>query len=185
VFVCILFGFPLGIWSARNDRVWRIIEPLADLLQTIPSFIFLIPFVILFRTGEFTAILIVVTFAIVPAIRYTAEGIRNVPAHLIEAARAQGCSDWQILREVQLPLAFPSILLGLNQTILMALAMLVVTAYAGTNDLGQDSLAGVAKRNFGMSVLAGLVISGIAIVTDRLIRAKAGSIASNMGLKLE
>jgi glycine betaine/proline transport system permease protein len=185
VFVCILFGFPLGIWSARNDRVWRIIEPLADLLQTIPSFIFLIPFVILFRTGEFTAILIVVTFAIVPAIRYTAEGIRNVPAHLIEAARAQGCSDWQILREVQLPLAFPSILLGLNQTILMALAMLVITAYAGTNDLGQDSLAGVAKRNFGMSVLAGLVISGIAIVTDRLIRAKAGSIAANMGLKLE
>jgi glycine betaine/proline transport system permease protein len=184
VFICILFGFPLGIWSARNDRVWKIVEPLGDLLQTIRSFIFLIPFVILFRTGEFTAILIVVTFAIVPAIRYTAEGIRNVPPHLIEAAKAQGCSSWQILREVQLPLAFPSILLGLNQTILMALSMLVITAYAGTNDLGQDSLAGVAKRNFGMSVLAGLTISGIAIVTDRLIRAKAEKIANSMGLKL-
>jgi glycine betaine/proline transport system permease protein len=184
VIVCGVIGFPLGVWAARSDRVWRIVEPLADLLQTIPSFIFLIPFVILFRTGEFTAILIVITFAIVPAIRYTAEGIRNVPAHLIEAARAQGCSNWQILREVQLPLAFPSILLGLNQTILMALSMLVITAYAGTNDLGQDSLAGVMNRNFGKSVLAGLAIAGIAIVTDRLIRAKAQHIADRMGLKI-
>lgn len=184
VLICSLLGFPLGIWAARSDRAWRVIEPLADLLQTIPSFIFLIPFVILFRTGEFTAILIVISFAIVPAIRYTAEGIRNVPAHLVEAARMQGCSTWQILREVQLPLAFPSILLGLNQTILMALSMLVITAYAGTNDLGQDTLAGVAKRNFGMSVLAGLVISGIAIVTDRLIRAKSKQVAERMGVKL-
>jgi glycine betaine/proline transport system permease protein len=184
VLICVLLGFPLGIWAARNNTVWKIVEPLADLLQTIPSFIFLIPFVILFRTGEFTAILIVISFAIVPAIRYTAEGIRNVPGHLVEAARMQGCSSWQILREVQLPLAFPSILLGLNQTILMALSMLVITAYAGTNDLGQDTLAGVAKRNFGMSVLAGLVISGIAIVTDRLIRAKAGRVAEGMGVKL-
>jgi glycine betaine/proline transport system permease protein len=185
VAICILLGFPLGVWSARSDRAWRVIEPAADLLQTIPSFIFLIPFVILFRTGEFTAILIVVSFAIVPAIRYTAEGIRNVPPHLVEAAKSQGCSSWQILREVQLPLAFPSILLGLNQTILMALSMLVITAYAGTNDLGQDTLAGVAKRNFGMSVLAGLAIAGIAIVTDRLIRAKAMKVASSMGLRLE
>ncbi len=184
VLICGLLGFPLGIWAARNDRVWKIVEPLADLLQTIPSFIFLIPFVILFRTGEFTAILIVVSFAIVPAIRYTAEGIRNVPPHLVEAARMQGCSPWQVLTQVQLPLAFPSILLGLNQTILMALSMLVITAYAGTNDLGQDSLAGVAKRNFGMSVLAGLVISGIAIVTDRLIRAKAEHVADRLGVKI-
>jgi glycine betaine/proline transport system permease protein len=184
VLICGLLGFPLGIWAARNDKVWKVVEPLADLLQTIPSFIFLIPFVILFRTGEFTAILIVISFAIVPAIRYTAEGIRNVPAHLVEAARMQGCSSWQILREVQLPLAFPSILLGLNQTILMALSMLVITAYAGTNDLGQDTLAGVAKRNFGMSVLAGLVIAGIAIVTDRLIRAKSKQVAERMGVIL-
>jgi glycine betaine/proline transport system permease protein len=184
VLVCMIVGFPLGIWAARNNRAWKIIEPLADLLQTIPSFIFLIPFVILFRTGEFTAILIVISFAIVPAIRYTAEGIRNVPPYLIEAARAQGCSQWQILKEVQLPLAFPSILLGLNQTILMALSMLVITAYAGTNDLGQDSLAGVAKRNFGMSVIAGLVIAGIAIVTDRLIRAKAQHVANRLGVKI-
>jgi glycine betaine/proline transport system permease protein len=185
VLICCLFGFPIGIWAARNDRVWRVIEPLADLLQTIPSFIFLIPFVILFRTGEFTAIMIVVSFAVVPAIRYTAEGIRNVPAHLVEAAKALGCTPNQILREVQLPVAFPSILLGLNQTILMALSMLVITAYAGTNDLGQDTLAGVAKRNFGMSVLAGLAVAGIAIVTDRLIRAKANRVAQGMGLKLQ
>lgn len=185
VLICGLLGFPLGVWAARNDRAWKVIEPLADLLQTIPSFIFLIPFVVLFRTGEFTAILIVVSFAIVPAIRYTAEGIRNVPPYLVEAARALGCTPWQILREVQLPVAFPSILLGLNQTILMALSMLVITAYAGTNDLGQDTLAGVAKRNFGMSVLAGFAVAGIAIVTDRLIRAKAARMASGMGLKLE
>jgi glycine betaine/proline transport system permease protein len=96
----------------------------------------------------------------------------------------QGCSPSQILWQVQLPLAFPQILLGLNQTILMALSMLVITAYAGTNDLGQDSLAGVMKRNLGQSVLAGLAICSIAVVTDRLITAKAQRIAQNMGLKM-
>jgi glycine betaine/proline transport system permease protein len=181
VLICLAIGFPLGIAAARSDRVWRVVEPIADLLQTIPSFIFLIPFVILFRTGEFTAILIVVSFAVVPAIRYTAEGIRNVPAHLVEAAKAQGCSKSQILWQVQLPLAFPQLLLGLNQTILMALSMLVITAYAGTNDLGQDSLAGVMKRNLGQSVLAGLAICAIAVIIDRLITAKARATAARMG----
>jgi glycine betaine/proline transport system permease protein len=183
VLFCVAVGFPLGIWAARNEQVWRILEPVADLLQTIPSFIFLIPFVILFRTGEFTAILIVISFAIVPAIRYTAEGIRNVPGHLIEAAKMQGCSPSQILWQVQLPLAQPQMLLGLNQTILMALSMLVITAYAGTNDLGQDALAGVMKRNLGQSVLAGLAICAIAVITDRLITAKAKSLALRAGLK--
>ena len=184
VFFCVALGFPLGIWAARDERVWRIVEPVADLLQTIPSFIFLIPFVILFRTGEFTAILIVISFAIVPAIRYTAEGIRNVPGHLVEAARMQGCNPSQVLWQVQLPLALPQILLGLNQTILMALSMLVITAYAGTNDLGQDSLAGVMKRNLGQSVLAGLAICAIAVITDRLITAKAQTVARKMGIEI-
>jgi glycine betaine/proline transport system permease protein len=184
VLFCVALGFPLGIWAARSERVWRVIEPLADLLQTIPSFIFLIPFVILFRTGEFTAILIVISFAIVPAIRYTAEGIRSVPPHLVEAARMQGCNPWQVLTQVQLPLAFPRILLGLNQTILMALSMLVITAYAGTNDLGQDSLAGVMNRNLGRSVMAGLAIAAIAVITDRLITAKAMQVAKRMGLQI-
>ena len=184
VLICLAIGFPIGIWAARNDRVWRVVEPLADLLQTIPSFIFLIPFVILFRTGEFTAILIVISFAIVPAIRYTAEGIRNVPPDLVEAARAQGCNPSQTLWQVQLPLALPQILLGLNQTILMALSMLVITAYAGTNDLGQDSLAGVMKRNLGQSVLAGLAICAVAVIADRLITAKARKTAARLGLTL-
>ena len=168
VLVCIVIGFPLGVWAARSDRVWRVLEPVADMLQTIPSFIFLIPFIILFRLGEFTAILIVVSFAIVPAIRYTAQGIRQVPPSLVEVARAQGCNEWQVLTEVQLPLALPQILLGLNQTIMMALSMLVITAYAGTEDLGQSSLAGVMKRDLGKSVIAGLAIALIAILTDRL-----------------
>ena len=184
VLICLAIGFPIGIWAARNDRVWRMVEPFADLLQTIPSFIFLIPFVILFRTGEFTAILIVISFAIVPAIRYTAEGIRNVPADLVEAARAQGCNPSQTLWQVQLPLALPQILLGLNQTILMALSMLVITAYAGTNDLGQDALAGVMKRNLGQSVLAGLAICAVAVIADRLITAKARKTAARLGLTL-
>lgn len=184
VLICIAVGFPIGIWAGRNDTVWRIVEPVADLLQTIPSFIFLIPFVILFRTGEFTAILIVISFAIVPAIRYTAEGIRNVPAHLVEAARAQGCNARQTLWQVQLPLALPQLLLGLNQTLLMALSMLVITAYAGTNDLGQDSLAGVMKRNLGQSVLAGLAICAVAVIADRLITAKARKSALRLGTVL-
>ena len=127
--ICVLVGFPLGVWAARNATVWRILEPIADILQTIPSFIFLLPFVMLFRTGVFTAILVVITFAIVPAIRYTAKGIKLVPHHLVEAARASGCNEWQILREVHIPLALPSILLGLNQTIMMALSMLVISLY--------------------------------------------------------
>ena len=182
VAICVAVGFPLGIWAARSARVWRILEPIADVLQTIPSFIFLLPFVMLFRTGVFTAILVVITFAIVPAIRYTAEGIRLVPHHLVEAARAAGCNEWQILREVQLPLALPSILLGLNQTIMMALSMLVITAYTGVPDLGLDTLSGVMKRDFGKSVLAGLAIAALAVISDRLIKAGVARMKLRMGL---
>ena len=182
VAICVLIGFPLGVWAARNAMVWRVLEPIADILQTIPSFIFLLPFVMLFRTGVFTAILVVITFAIVPAIRYTAEGIKLVPSQLVEAARASGCNEWQILREVQLPLALPSILLGLNQTIMMALSMLVITAYTGVPDLGLDTLSGVMKRDFGKSVLAGLAIAALAIISDRLIKAAVARMKTQMGL---
>ncbi len=181
VAICVLFGFPLGVLAARSPRFWSILEPIADILQTIPSFIFLLPFVMLFHTGVFTAILVVITFAIVPAIRYTAEGIKLVPPQLVEAARALGCNEWQILKEVQLPLALPQILLGLNQTIMMALSMLVITAYTGVPDLGLDTLSGVMRRDFGKSVLAGLAIAALAVISDRLIKAAVAQLKERMG----
>jgi glycine betaine/proline transport system permease protein len=112
-----------------------------DTLQTLPSFVYLMPAVMLFRVGDFTAMIAVVAFAIAPAIRYTALGIRKVDPKLIEAGRAMGCTEWQILTRIRLKLALPEILLGLNQTIMFALSMLVITALVGTRDLGQESIS--------------------------------------------
>ena len=170
---CTIVGLPLGFWCAWNDRVWSIVRVVADFLQTIPAFVFLIPFIMVFRTGTFTAILIVISFAIVPAIRYTAEGVRLVPKHLIEAGHAMGCSNWQIITQIQIPMAMPSIILGINQTIMMSLAMLAITAFTGSPDLGLDTLAGVTQRDLGRSLLAGLAICALAFIFDRLMHAAA------------
>lgn len=185
VAICYLLGFPVAVWASRSENVWRFIQPLADLLQTMPSFIFLIPFVILFRTGEFTSILIIVSFAIVPVIRYTAEGIRAVPAHIVEAARAHGASRAQILWQVELPLALPSLILGLNQTIMMALSMLVITAYVGTRDLGMEAYGAMVRGGdiaLGQGAVAGLAVCALAIASDRLIRAAADRMSQRLGL---
>lgn len=183
--ICYVIGFPLAVVAARSDRFWAVLQPVADLLQTMPSFIFLIPFVILFRTGEFTSILIIVSFAIAPVIRYTAEGLRAVPQHVVEAARAHGASRSQLLWQVELPLALPSLVLGLNQTLMMALSMLVITAYVGTRDLGQAAYGAMVRggdTDIGTGVLAGLAVCAIAIASDRIIRASADKLAARLGV---
>ena len=124
----------LGHWhSARHHerpfaRFWRILEPVIDTLQTLPSFVYLIPVVMLFRVGDFTAMIAIVLYALAPAVRYTAHGIRNVPPSLIEAGTAAGCTQGQLLTKIRIPLATPIILLGINQTVMLALSMLVITA---------------------------------------------------------
>jgi glycine betaine/proline transport system permease protein len=181
-FFSCLIGIPLGAWAARNPTVDRIMTVVVDTLQTLPSFVYLIPVVMLFRVGDVSAMIAIVLFAVAFAIRYTTVGIKQVPPDLIEAARAMGCTPRQIQWRVQLPLALPAIMLGINQTVLMALAMLVITALVGTKDLGQAVFAALAKADGGGGLVAGLAVAFLGIVADRLIVAGARRLRRRMGL---
>jgi glycine betaine/proline transport system permease protein len=162
-----------------------VLTVIVDTLQTLPSFVYLIPVVMLFRVGDVTAMIAIVFFAVAPAIRYTSHGIRQVPGHLVEAATAMGCTQRQILWRVQLPLALPEILLGINQTILLALSMLVITALVGTRDLGQEVYIALTKADPGRGIVAGLAIAFIGIAADRLMSAGAASLRRRKGLAAE
>jgi ABC-type proline/glycine betaine transport system permease subunit len=153
-----------------------------DTLQTLPSFVYLIPVVMLFRVGEFTAMIAIVLYAVAPAIRYAALGVRGAPAELIEAATAMGATGAQRVLRVRLPLALPAILLGLNQTILLAISMLVITALVGTRDLGQDVYAALARADMGAGLTSGACIAMIALIADRLTSRSAERARSAMGL---
>jgi glycine betaine/proline transport system permease protein len=178
VLLAALIGIPLGIYSGLNPRAWRIVEPIIDTLQTLPSFVYLIPAVMLFRVGDFTAILAIVLYALAPAVRFAAHGIKQVPAGLIEAGTSMGCTRRQILRRIQLPVALPTVLLGLNQTVMLALSMLVITALVGTRDLGQQVYIALTKADTGKGLVAGLCVAAIAIVADRLIQTAAARLAA-------
>ncbi len=178
-----LIGMPIGIWAARNERVNRIVQVIIDTLQTLPAFVYLIPVVMLFRVGDFSAMIAVVAYSLVPAIRYTAHGIRQVPPSIIEAATAAGCTRWQILRKVQLRLALPEILLGVNQTIMMGLSMLVITALVGTRDLGQEVYIALTKADTGRGLVAGVCVAFIAMISDRLISAWSARKRRELGLE--
>jgi glycine betaine/proline transport system permease protein len=164
-------GIPFGLWASRSDRVAAVVTPIIDTLQTIPSFCFIIPVVMLFRVGDVTAMIATVVFAVVPAVRYTNHGIRQVPQQLIEAGTVSGCTRWQLFRHVQLPVAMPEIMLGINQTILLALSMIIICAMIGTRDLGQEIFKALSKADAGRGIVAGLVIAFIGIIADRLITA--------------
>jgi glycine betaine/proline transport system permease protein len=170
VLIAFLVGSGLGVWAALNDRVSTFLRPINDTLQTIPIFVFLIPAVMVFLVGEFTALIAVIMYSIVPSIRYTEHGIRNVRADTIEAARAFGATNRQILSQVQLPLALPEIMLGLNQTIMMGLAMVIVAALVGAKGLGQEVMVALTWADTGRGVVSGLSVALIAIVTDRIIQ---------------
>ena len=180
--VC-LIGIPIGIAAARNERLHRIVGVVIDTLQTLPSFVYLMPVVMLFRVGDLAAMLAVVAYAIVPAIRYTDHGIRKVPEQLIEAATQAGCTKRQLLWKVQIPLALPEIMLGINQTIMMALAMLVITALVGTRELGQEVYMALARAETGRGLVAGVCVAFIAIIADRLIGAWAHRRKKELGLE--
>jgi glycine betaine/proline transport system permease protein len=177
-----LIGIPLGVIATRSDWFDRVQRVVVDTLQTLPSFVYLIPVVMLFRVGDVTALIAIVAFAVTPAIRYTIHGIRQVPPHLIEAAVATGCTRRQILWRVQLPLALPEIMLGINQTILFALAMLVITALVGTRDLGQEVYIALTKVDTGRGIIAGLCVAFLGIVADRLLRAWADRFRRRLGI---
>lgn len=175
-------GCPIGIWAARNERAYKVVQAVIDTLQTLPSFVYLIPVVMLFRVGDFAAMIAVVLYSLPPAIRYTVHGIRQVPLALIEAARTSGCTRWQILWKVQMPLALPEIMLGVNQTIMFALSMLVITALVGTRDLGQEVYIALTKADTGRGLVAGISVAFIAITADRLIAAWSHRRKQQLGL---
>ena len=183
VLIASIIGIPIGIWAAMNDRVYRVVQVVIDTLQTLPSFVYLIPVVMLFRVGDFSALIAVVAYAVAPAVRYTAHGIRQVPGQLLEAAATSGCTRRQTLWKVQLPIALPEIMLGINQTIMLALSMLVITALVGTRDLGQEVYIALTKADTGRGIVAGLCVAFIAIISDRLIGAWARRKKRELGLE--
>jgi glycine betaine/proline transport system permease protein len=181
LFACLL-GIPIGIASAGRTRSWRAVKVVIDTLQTLPSFVYLMPVVMLFRVGDFAAMIAVIAYAIAPAIRYTAHGLQRVDPQLIEAGIVSGCTPFQILVKIKLKLALPEIMLGINQTIMLALSMLVITALVGTRDLGQEVYIALTKADTGRGIAAGLCVAFIAIIADRLITAGAERARKRLGL---
>ncbi|MDX8482922.1 ABC transporter permease subunit [Mesorhizobium sp. VK24D] len=171
VLLCLLVGGALGTWAAHSDRVSRILRPICDALQTMPQFVFLIPALMFFKVGEFTALIAIVLYAIVPPIRYVEHGLRHVRADVVEAVEQMGATPMQTLLQAKLPLALPVVMLGLNQTIMAALSMLAIAALVGTRDLGQAVYVALGKADAGMGLIAGLSIAFLAILADRLIQA--------------
>jgi len=182
VVIACLIGVPLGIWAARSRTGNRILTPVVDLLQTIPAFVYLIPVVMLFRVGDVSAMIAIVAYAVAPAIRYTNHGIRQVSPQLVEAAKVAGCTRTQILFRVQLPLALPEIMLGINQVIMLAIAMDIIAAMVGTRDLGQEVFISLAKADVGRGIIAGLCVAFIGIVADRLVGGWARKLRQRFGM---
>ncbi|KAJ02876.1 ABC transporter [Sulfitobacter mediterraneus] len=183
VLLASVIGIPLGIWAGQNARANSVIGAIIDTLQTLPSFVYLIPVIMLFRVGDFSALIAIVLYALAPAVRYAAHGIRSIDPELIEAGKVAGCTNWQLLRRIKLPLAAPSLLLGLNQTIMLALSMLVITALVGTRDLGQEVYIALTKANVGKGIVAGLGVAFLAIIADRVVNALARQSRERLGLE--
>ncbi|MDQ2066011.1 proline/glycine betaine ABC transporter permease [Xinfangfangia sp. CPCC 101601] len=169
--ICIVIGIPLGIAMARWNRMQAVINPVLDVMQTMPSFVYLIPVVMLLGIGKVPGLIAVVIYAMPPVIRLTNLGIRLVDKEMLEAADAFGSSDWQKLKNVQLPLALPTIMAGINQTIMMALAMVVIASMIGVQGLGQPVLRAISNQYFTLGMFNGFAIVGIAIIFDRVSQA--------------
>lgn len=169
--ISVLIGIPLGILSARSNRLRSVLMPLLDIMQTMPSFVYLIPVLMLFGLGKVPAIFATVIYAAPPLIRLTDLGIRQVDGEVMEAINAFGANRWQQLFGVQLPLALPSIMAGINQTTMMALSMVVIASMIGARGLGEDVLVGIQTLNVGRGLEAGLAIVILAVVIDRITQA--------------
>jgi len=171
-FLCVAIGIPLGVWFARSQRAFNFARPILDLMQTMPSFVYLIPIIAFFGTGKPPGILASMIFGLPPIIRLTTLGLRQVPRDVVEAARAFGATNAQILRDIEVPLATPSIMAGVNQTILMCLSLVVIAALIDAKGLGYDVLVALQYAAKGQGILAGIAILFCAIVIDRVIQGK-------------
>ncbi|WNF47272.1 proline/glycine betaine ABC transporter permease [Pseudomonas sp. SG20056] len=166
--ISLLLGIPLGIWAARSERVATIIRPILDFMQTMPAFVYLIPAAMLFGLGRVPGIIATVIFAMPPAVRLTNLGIRQVNKEIIEAGQSFGCTPRQLLFKVQLPNAMPSIMAGVNQTIMMALSMVIIASMVGAGGLGNDVLASIQRLDIGLGFESGMAVVLLAIILDRI-----------------
>ncbi|WP_109466162.1 ABC transporter permease [Albibacillus kandeliae] len=168
IFFCAVIGLPIGIWSARSDRVWNIVRPVLDVMQTTPTFVYLVPVVMLFGVGTVPGEVAVVIAAAPPLIRFTNLGIRMVDHEIVEAGMAFGANRRQLLWEIQIPMAIPTILGGLNQTVLTAMVMSVVVAMIGAEGLGLIVLQGIGRLDVGRAAIGGIAIVLLAMMLDRI-----------------
>lgn len=171
VVLCVIVGLPLGIAAARSNRVEALIRPILDAMQTLPAFVYLVPVVMLFGTGKVPGVIVTFIFAVPPLIRLTNIGIRQVATETVEAARSFGSTPRQMLWEIQIPLAMPTILAGVNQSIMLALSMVVIASLIAVEGLGQMVNRGIGRLDVGLAAVGGIGIVLMAIMLDRITQA--------------
>ena len=168
VILCVIIGLPLGIVAGKSDRFEAAIRPVLDTMQTIPAFVYLVPVVMLVGIGNVSGVIVTIVFALPPLVRLTSLGIRGVNSHVVEAARAFGATPRQIMFKIELPLATPTILAGLNQTIMLSLSMVVIASMISVKGLGNEVLRAMGRLDAGKAIVGGLGIVILAIVLDRI-----------------
>jgi glycine betaine/proline transport system permease protein len=182
VSIAALIGFPTAIWAAASERRARKILVVCDTLQTFPSFVYLIPVIMLFGVNDVAVVGAVVLFATVPLVRYTIEGLRSVPAELIEAADMSGATRRQTLRHVRLPMALPTIMIGVNQSVMFSLFMVIIAAFIGTQDLGQELQRALSSTDVGKGLVLGFAVAFIGLMVDHLVTRWARDRRTALGL---
>lgn len=166
--IALAIAIPLGIWAARNDNVSRVVRPVLDFMQTMPAFVYLIPTVVIFLTGPVPGIIATIVFALAPGVRFTELGIRQVDKEVVEAGKAFGSTPGRILRQIQLPLALPTIMAGVNQVIMLALSMVVLAGLVGSGGLGEDVVAALQRVDVALGFEAGIAVVILAMFLDRV-----------------
>ncbi|MCC4118104.1 proline/glycine betaine ABC transporter permease [Aromatoleum toluclasticum] len=166
--ISLMVGIPLGIWTAKNRLAASFVRPSLDFMQTMPAFVYLIPAAMLFGLGKVPGVLATVIFAMPPVVRMTSLGIRQVNSEQVEAGITFGCTPWQLLFKVQIPGALPSIMAGINQTIMMALSMVIIASMVGAGGLGNDVLTSISRLDIGLGFESGLAVVLLAIILDRI-----------------
>lgn len=179
---CLLIGLPIGIWASKSESRSKFANLICDTFQTFPSFIYLIPVIMLFKVGDVAAISAIVIYAMIPIVRYTIFGLRNVPSEIVEAGITSGCTKRQLLWKVRMPLAIPEIMLGVNQTIMFALFMVIIAAFIGTKDLGQEIFRALTFNDAGKGLVLGLCVAFMGLTVDQLITAWSANRKKTLGL---
>ncbi|MHB1065181.1 MAG: ABC transporter permease [Georgenia sp.] len=181
--IAIVIGIPVGIWAARNNTVAAVVRPILDFLQTMPAFVYLIPAVLIIGVGVEPGIVATIVFAVAPGVRMTQLGIRQVDQEVVEAGAAFGATPGRILRQIQLPLAMPTIMAGLNQVIMLSLSMVVISGMVGAPGLGQPVVQSLSSLNIGLGVEAGLAVVILAMFLDRVTAALGNRSAVSRALQ--